>query len=221
MDYGEEDYLMLSAIQHFEFCRRQWALIHIEQLWAENLHTVEGEIMHKHAHDNNFIETRKDTIITRGIPVHSAKLGISGICDVVEFIRDDENGFEIHGREGKYRIVPIEYKKGEPKEGLEDVMQVVLQAMCLEEMLCCKIEKGYLYYGERRRRTEVIIDEELRNKAECDVKEMHDYFNRRYTPKVKTTKKCNACSLKNLCLPKLMKNDNVKEYISKAIGEVD
>ena len=135
MEYREEDYLMISGVQHFEFCRRQWALIHIEQLWEDNLRTVEGEIMHKNTHNGNFTERRNDVITTRGMRVFSRRLGISGVCDVVEFIQD-KDGYEIYQREGKYRIVPVEYKKGEPKEGLEDVMQVVLQAICLEEMLC-------------------------------------------------------------------------------------
>ena len=149
MEYNEEDYLMLSGIQHFEFCRRQWALIHFEQLWDENLRTVEGDIMHKRAHNEALTESRNGVITTRGMAVFSRKLGISGICDVVEFIRDDVNGYDIYKREGKYQIVPVEYKRGEPKEGLEDILQVVLQAMCLEEMLCCKVDKGYLYYDFR------------------------------------------------------------------------
>ncbi|MBR1931477.1 MAG: CRISPR-associated protein Cas4 [Lachnospiraceae bacterium] len=219
MEYREEDYLMISSIQHFEFCRRQWALIHIEQLWEENLRTVEGEIMHKHAHDSDFTESRNGVIITRGMPVYSRRLGVSGVCDVVEFVRDDVNGCEIYQREGKYQVVPVEYKRGEPKEGLEDVMQVVLQAICLEEMLCCRIETGYLYYGMPRRRMAVVITEELRLRAEQKLQEMHDYYDRRYTPKAKISKKCNACSLKELCLPKLTKNNNVKDYIAGAIGE--
>lgn len=219
MEYQEEDYLMISAIQHFEFCRRQWALIHIEQLWSENLRTVEGNIMHKHAHDDNFKENRNGVITTRGMAVSSRKLGISGVCDVVEFVRDDESGYEIYQREGKYRVVPVEYKRGEPKDGLEDIMQVVLQALCLEEMLYCQIYTGYLYYGKPRRRTEVSITKELRQRAVQDIQEMHNYYERKYTPKVKTSKKCNACSLKDLCLPKLMNHITVNDYIAKVIGE--
>lgn len=218
MEYREEDYLMISGIQHFEFCRRQWALIHIEQLWEENLYTVEGNLMHKNAHDDHFAESRKGVIITRGMPVHSRKLGIVGVCDVVEFVRDDQKGCEIYQREGKYQVVPVEYKHGEPKEGLEDVMQVVLQAMCLEEMLCCNISEGYLYYGKQRRRMQVPITEELRQQAVHDIQEMHSYFERRYTPKVKTSSKCKSCSLKELCLPKLMTNKSVKHYIEEMIG---
>lgn len=219
MRYAEEDYLMISGIQHFEFCRRQWALIHIEQLWEENLRTVEGNIMHKHAHDHEFTESRKGVVITRGMPVCSREYGISGICDVVEFVRDDENGCEIHQREGRYRVVPVEYKRGEPKDGLEDIMQVVLQAICLEEMLFCQVDTGYLYYGETRRRLEVPMTLELRQRAIQDIQEMHQYYDQKYTPKVKTSRKCNACSLKELCIPRLMGNMNVSDYIAKAIGE--
>ncbi|MEG1186178.1 MAG: CRISPR-associated protein Cas4, partial [Eubacterium sp.] len=201
--YDEEDYLMLSGIQHFEFCRRQWALIHIEQQWEENLRTVEGNIMHEKAHDGLFTEKRKNIIVTRGMRVFSKTLGISGICDVVEFHRDDLIGVEIFGREGKYCIYPIEYKRGEPKENDADILQLTAQAMCLEEMLCTSINKGYMYYGERKHRLSVTIDEELREKVKSKFAEMHDYYNRRYTPKVKTSKSCKACSMKDLCLPKL------------------
>ena len=116
MTYNEDDYLMLSGIQHFEFCRRQWALIHIEKQWEENYLTVSGELMHEKAHDKDFVETRRNVITTRGMPIYSRNMGVRGDCDVVEFIRDNENGIEIFGREGKYKVVPVEYKRGELKE---------------------------------------------------------------------------------------------------------
>lgn len=217
--YKEEDYLMLSGIQHFSFCRRQWALIHIEQQWDENLRTVEGNIFHKKAHDGYLSEKRRDVIISRGMPVFSPALGISGVCDIVEFYRDDKKGISLHGREGRYLVYPVEYKKGQPKEDEADVLQLAAQAMCLEEMLECEIEKGYLYYGEIRRRIEVWLDEKIRQQVRDTFEEMHHYYERRYTPKVKRTKACNACSLKDLCLPKLMKERCVKDYISKRIEE--
>lgn len=217
--YKEEDYLMLSGIQHFSFCRRQWALIHIEQQWNENLRTVEGNIFHKKAHDGYSSEKRQDVIISRGMPVFSPALGISGVCDIVEFYRDDKKGISLHGREGRYLVYPVEYKKGQPKEDEADILQLAAQAMCLEEMLECEIEKGYLYYGEIRRRIEVRLDEDIRQQVRDTFEEMHHYYERRYTPKVKRTKACNACSLKDLCLPKLMKERSVKEYISKRIEE--
>ncbi len=217
--YKEEDYLMLSGIQHFSFCRRQWALIHIEQQWDENLRTVEGNIFHKKAHDGYSSEKRQDVIISRGMPVFSPALGISGVCDIVEFYRDDKKGISLHGREGRYLVYPVEYKKGQPKEDEADILQLAAQAMCLEEMLGCEIEKGYLYYGEIRRRIEVGLDEHIRQQVRDTFEEMHHYYERRYTPKVKRTKACNACSLKDLCLPRLMKERSVKEYISKRIEE--
>lgn len=217
--YKEEDYLMLSGIQHFSFCRRQWALIHIEQQWDENLRTVEGAIFHKKAHDGYSAEKRRDVIISRGMQVFSRTLGISGVCDIVEFHRDDKEGVPLHGRDGRYQVYPIEYKKGQPKEDEADILQMVAQAMCLEEMLACEVRKGYLYYGEIRRRIEVELSEEIRQRVRDTFEEMHRYYERRYTPKVKRTKACNACSLKDLCLPKLMKERSVKEYISKRIQE--
>lgn len=217
--YKEEDYLMLSGIQHFSFCRRQWALIHIEQQWEENVRTVEGGIFHKKAHDGYSSEKRKDVILSRGMPVFSPTLGISGVCDIVEFHRDDKKGIPLYGREGRYLVYPVEYKKGQPKENEIDVLQVVAQAMCLEEMLGCEISKGYLYYGEIRRRLEVQLGEALQQQVRDAFEEMHHYYARRFTPKVKRTKACNACSLKDLCVPKLMKNRSAKEYISKQIKE--
>ncbi|MBQ8134669.1 MAG: CRISPR-associated protein Cas4 [Clostridia bacterium] len=217
MEFAEEDFLMLSGIQHFEFCRRQWALIHIEQQWEENYLTVSGEMMHEKAHDKNFTEKRRNTVITRGMPIFSRTLGISGECDVVEFIRDDKNGIGIFGREGKYRVVPVEYKHGELKEA--DTLQLAAEAMCLEEMLCCEIPYGYLYYGKTRHREEIEITEELRDRVRRDFAEMHNYFSRSYTPKVRKNKSCNACSLKNLCLPRLGSVRTVQKYIDEKMME--
>lgn len=119
MEYAEDEYLMISGIQHFKFCRRQWALIHVEQQWAENVHTVTGELMHKKAHDPYLTEKRKDTIIVRALPVSSRELGISGECDVVEF-QKCEDGIQLHGHRGLYSVFPVEYKKGKPKLTEED-----------------------------------------------------------------------------------------------------
>ena len=112
MEYKEDEYLMISGIQHFKFCRRQWALIHIEQQWAENEHTVVGELMHKKAHDPYLTEKRKGMFITRALPVSSRILGISGECDVVEF-HEREEGVKLHRHRGLYEIYPIEYKRSE------------------------------------------------------------------------------------------------------------
>ncbi len=210
---------MLSGIQHFAFCRRQWALIHIEQVWKENVLTLEGKFMHEKVHDST-VEKRKDTITTRSMPVMSRELGISGICDVVELCRDD-NGVPIHGRAGKYRVVPVEYKRGIPKNDNSDNLQLCAQALCLEEMFVCDISEGFLFYGETRRRVPVCFTDELRQTVKDFLKEMHAYYKRGYTPKTKPTKACKSCSLADLCLPKLLKNVSVTGYINSRIGDED
>lgn len=218
MGYQEEDYLMISGIQHFQFCRRQWALIHIEQQWAENVHTVVGELMHQKVHDPEFKEKRKDVLIVRVLPVSSRELGISGECDVVEFHKC-EDGVKLYGHRGLYRIYPIEYKKGHPKTTEEDILQLAAQAVCLEEMFSTKISEGALFYGETRRREVIAITDALRTQMKDIFAEMHQYYDRGYTPKVKWSKRCNGCSLKDICVPKLGKAISAKEYISQTLGE--
>ena len=216
MDYKEEDYLMLSGIQHFAFCRRQWAMIHIEQQWAENYRTTAGELMHKKAHDEGSFEKRGDLLIVRGLRISSRELGLSGQCDVVEFHRDDE-GVKLFGYEGKWTPVPVEYKHGAPKEDNADELQLCAQAICLEEMFQIRISDGYLFYGENRRRSHVEFTEDLREAVKKAAGEMHDLFQKGYTPNVKPTKKCRACSLEDLCLPKLQKTVKVRTYIEQRI----
>ena len=177
MEYAEDDYLMISGIQHFKFCRRQWALIHVEQQWAENEHTVIGELMHKKAHDPYLTEKRKDLLVVRALPVSSRTMGVSG------------------------------------------ELQLTAQAMCLEEMFSTTVTEGAIFYGETRRREVVAITEELKNEVCQTFEEMHQYYDRRYTPKVKYSKACASCSLKEICLPKLEKAGSVKEYLKRALEE--
>lgn len=217
--YHEDDFLQLSGIQHFAFCRRQWALAYIELQWTENLRTVEGHLLHERAHDSSIAEKRGDLIVSRAMPVHSREMGVSGECDIVEFHRTAD-GIPLVGRAGLYSVVPVEYKKGKPKESEVDILQLTAQTMCLEEMLCCSIPVGYLYYGETRHRIEVVISDELREKTRNLFLEMHQYYDRKYTPKVKRSKSCNACSLKDLCLPVLNGKKSVSEYIEQAVKDL-
>lgn len=219
MDFKEEDYLQLSGLQHFSFCCRQWALIHIEQQWAENLRTVDGRILHEKAHDGSCREKRGDLLITRDMSIHSPTLGICGSCDVVEFYRGAE-GISLPGQEGLWQPYPVEYKRGAPKLTDADRLQLCAQAMCLEEMLCCQVLQGALFYGETRRREVVVLDEGLRSQVRALLTEMHDLYRRGRTPKVKPSKSCNACSLRELCLPKLARKHNVGEYLRKSVEEV-
>ena len=216
MIYREEDFLQLSGLQHFAFCRRQWALIHLEQQWGENLRTVEGDLLHRRAHDEQARERRGDILILRGLSVASAALGISGKCDVVEF-RADPGGISLRGEEGLWVPFPVEYKRGSPKPHRADELQLCAQAMCLEEMLCCTVSEGAIFYGETRRRTSVSFSRELREQVKAMLEEMHQLYRRGYTPKVRRSRSCNACSLKELCLPALMKENDVNAYLRQAM----
>lgn len=218
MSYSEEDFLQLSGLQHFAFCHRQWALIHIENQWAENFRTVDGALMHEKAHDREFEESRGDVLIKRGVSIYSAALGISGQCDILEYHRQPE-GIPISGRKGLWQPYPVEYKRGSPKEHDADVLQLCAQAMCLEDMLCCEIPEGALYYGQTRRRESVTFSQPMRAKVEEMLAQMHELYRRGCTPKVKPTKSCSACSLKELCLPKLMKSRSVSAYLKAAMEE--
>ena len=215
---SERGILMLSGLQHFAYCRRQWALIHVEQQWQENLHTAEGQVFHRRAHDEEQTEVRGDTVIVRGMRVQSERLGISGICDVVEFTRSPD-GIALAGREGRYQVHPVEYKKGAPKEHQADELQLCAQAMCLEEMLLCRIDEGSLFYGEPRRRTRVTFSPELRAQAEQMLGEMHQLDERGHTPRVKRHKGCSACSLKEICLPGMDRVPAASAYLRAHVQE--
>lgn len=218
MTFDEDDFLAISGIQHFRFCRRRWALIHIENQWSENAHTVLGELAHEKAHDPFISEKRGDTIIVRALPISSKRLGISGECDVVEFQKTDD-GISLRGYPGTYDIFPVEYKKGNRKVNEEYVYQLVGQALCLEEMFSTRISHGALYYAATHRRTEIEITDGLKSNVEKMIQEMHHYFQRGYTPKVKPDKRCRECSLVNLCLPELEKTISVKKFIENNLRE--
>lgn len=216
--YDEEEFLMLSGLQHFQFCRRQWALIHIEQEWEENVLTVEGKFLHENV-DNPFTrEKRGDTLFVRALPIHSRILGISGICDMVEF-KKDAVGVPLKGEKEKYIPKPIEYKRGKPKKHDADLVQLTAQVMCLEEMLGTEIQEAALYYNEVKRREVVQITEEMRLLVATATKEMHHYYSRRHTPRVKTGKHCLNCSLRHRCLPELLEREKVTAYIDRMLAD--
>ena len=185
----EEELAPLSALQHFLYCPRQCALIHIEQIWAENRYTAEGRLLHDRV-DAGGRENREQLTIERRVPVRSFKLGVSGIADVVE----------IHG---PGRIFPVEYKRGRPKAHRADEVQLCAQAMCLEEMLEVSIMEGALFYGKNRRRKRVLLDPELRELTTKTGTELRQMLIERLTPQPEySAKKCNACSLENICQPR-------------------
>lgn len=201
-EYTPDELLPLSGLQHFLFCRRQWALIHVERQWQDNVLTAEGRLMHERVDDPYFTEARNGVIISRAVPVASYTLGLSGVCDVVEFT-ESPDGVQLTGRSKLFRPAPVEYKRGKPKPGPCDEAQLCAQAICLEEMLAVAIPTGYLYYGETRHRLTVPLTVELRELVQNAAEEMHGYFKRGYTPRVKPFKGCRSCSLADICLPVL------------------
>ncbi len=217
--YSEDQMLPLSGIQHYSFCPRQWALIHIEQQWAENVLTVQGSFMHERAHDRGIREKRGDTIAIRGLDVHSYSLGLKGQCDVVEFVAA-EQGFPLAGEDGSWSVRPIEYKRGKSKRIAADRLQLCAQAICLEEMLCCTVETAYLYYHETRSREEVGLTQGLRDEAKRCAHEMHRLFSRRHTPAAKERSACRSCSMRDICLPKMEQRESVEAYFKRRVGEV-
>ncbi len=219
VEYSPEELLPLSGIQHFLFCRRQWALIYIEQLWQENVLTVEGKLLHQRVDDPFFTEVRNDLIVSRSVPVASYRLGLSGLCDVVEFTRSP-HGVQLKGREGLYLPAPVEYKRGRPKKDPIDEAQLCAQAMCLEEMLLVEIPRGWMYYGQTRHRLEVDFTPELRSLVSEAAAEMHAYFQRGYTPRVKPFKGCRSCSLAAVCLPQLQGDTpTASQYIRQQLDQ--
>ena len=208
----------LSALQHYAYCRRQWGLIFLEQQWAENAHTAEGQVFHQTAHHGPEAELRGDTLILRGLRLESARLHLHGVSDVVEFHRSP-GGVALHGREGLWLPYPVEYKKGSDKTQDADEVQLCAQALCLEEMLCRAIPEGSLFYGESRRRTRVALDESLRARTLSLLAELLEHQARGHTPSVRAHKGCNACSLKDVCVPRLSRTGSVRAYIHARIAE--
>ncbi len=209
MNYTEEDLIPLSAVQHVMFCERQCALIHVEQLWDENLFTAQGRIMHERVHDMDR-ESRGDVRIERGLPLRSLRLGLIGKADVVEFHRTES---------GTWQPFPVEYKRGKPKPDDCDKVQLCAQAMCLEEMLDMNVSCGALYYGKTRHRLDVTFDQSLREETEKAARKAREMIRDGVTPKAVYTKKCKSCSLQVHCMPKLSKKRSVKTYLTRMVEE--
>jgi len=209
MAYSEDDLLPLSALQHLLFCERQCALIHIEQLWVENMFTAQGRIMHERV-DSGGHERRGDIRSEYALPLRSLRLGLIGKADVVEFHRLPSGG---------WRPFPVEHKRGRPKKENWDKVQLCAQALCLEEALETEVPEGALFYGKNRRRQQVLFAEELRQQTEESALRLHRLFNSRITPAPVYAKKCDTCSFKELCLPRTFeKRRRVEQYLKRVVS---
>jgi CRISPR-associated exonuclease Cas4 len=221
--YTEDELLPISALQHLAFCERQWALIHLEGVWVENRLTAEGRVLHDRAHEAE-TESRRGVRIARGLRLRSLRLGLSGIADVVEFHRreteGDAGGVRLPNVRGLWQPFPVEYKRGRPKKGPFDEIQLCAQALCLEEMLGATIPHAALFYGTPMRRTEVALSAALRGQTERLAARLHELTRRGVTPPPVYEEKCESCSLMPVCMPKkLSKGREVEAYLASALDE--
>jgi CRISPR-associated exonuclease Cas4 len=221
-EYSDENLLMLSGIQHVAFCERQWALIHVEQQWSENVKTVEGHFLHEKTDDPFAGETRGDLLILRAVPLISRRLGLTGRADVVELHRTENEPFDrtihVESKPGRWIAIPVEYKRGKPKPDECDEAQLCAQAYAIEESNNIVITKGYLYYGETRHRHEVVFSEQLRKRTEGLALRMHELFDAGKTPQPRLASHCKSCSLYNICIPGILKNSqSVSRYIKQSL----
>lgn len=203
--YSEDDLVMISALQHYLFCPRQCALIHIEQQWLENRLTAEGRILHERVHTAGK-ESRRRMRIEFDVPLRSLELGVTGRADIVEFhLQDDQT----------WRPLPVEYKRGRPKKDNTDRVQLCAQALCLEEMLDCDVPEGALYYGQTKRRTVVVFDQALRDNVKETAQKIQALLAAGVTPAPHYDSRCESCSFLPLCLPKIAARKKVDNYIRK------
>jgi len=214
--FEEADLLPLSALQHLVFCERQCALIHVEGAWQDNALTVTGRAAHERV-DGAPGESRGDLRIARGLALRSLRLGLSGRADVVELHRD-RAGAIVPGLRGLWRAFPVEYKRGRPKAHRADEVQLCAQALCLEEMLSTEVPEGALFYGQSRRRTPVPFDDELRSLVERSAARLHELVSSGVTPPAIYGKKCEACSLIDICRPRAG-SKSASCYIAAILGE--
>ncbi len=199
--FSDDELFPLSALQHYAFCPRQCALIHLEQQWTENRLTAEGRLMHVRVHERQ-TEQRGGIVTCRGLRLRSLALGVSGQADVVEFHSIESGaGLSLPGRKGRWQPVPVEYKRGKPKRDDCDSIQLCAQAICLEEMMNVDIPYGELFYGKERRRTEVLFDDRLRDLTRETGVRVHEMLVAGKTPAAQVCGKCRNCSFKEVCLP--------------------
>lgn len=228
MNASDDDLVMLSALQHYLFCPRQCALIHVEGGWSENYLTAAGRVLHERV-DRQGGETRRDVHLATSLRLVSGRLGVMGVADKVEFHRVEEpvdaNGrviaARLPNRPGYWQPHPVEYKRGRPKEHRADEVQLCGQALCLEEMLGVVIPSGDLFYGETRRRVEVVFDVELRDLTERVIARVRDLVSQGVTPPPEVGKKCESCSLKETCRPDETSSDrSARRWLENRLDEV-
>ncbi len=219
--YEDDQMLLLSGIQHYMYCPRQWALIHIEQQWNDNRLTAEGQLLHKNVDNPNYRQKNGDTITLHAVHVASHSLGLFGICDAIELVPSESATDAItHPRyPGFWKPYPIEYKRGHQKTDERDKVQLCAQVICLEEMYDIHIPEAALFYYETRHREKVPINESLRQLTSHLSEAMHMSFSSGITPTPPVNHHCRNCSLVDLCIPELTKKKSVSSYLKTMLDE--
>ncbi len=221
MAFLESELLPISGLQHLLFCERQCALIHVEQVWQENVLTVEGRLLHERV-DSGEAETRGDRRVVRGVPLRSFRLGLAGRADALELHRvadGAQSGCALTGFSGRWQPFPVEYKRGEPKRIDSDRVQLCAQAICIEEMLAVEVSQGALFYNRLRRREEVAFDERLRGLTEDAAARFHRLVASGRTPVIARAPKCRSCSLLALCMPPSRRRKTVSRYLGQLLDD--
>jgi CRISPR-associated exonuclease Cas4 len=203
--FSEDDFIQISALQHYVFCPRQCALIHVEDAWHENVFTARGNILHEKV-DGDTYETRGTLKTVRGLRIHSFRLGVVGRADVVEF-RKSQDGSAVP------EVMPVEFKSGQPKDDISDKVQLCAQALCLEEMMNTQVKSGAFFYGKIRRRVQVEIEDELRKQTEEIIAAVHEIVSQKKVPAARYNEKCRNCSLEEICVPKAMNERKLQQYL--------
>ena len=202
--YNEDELLTIAALQHLAFCPRQWGLMYLEGQWAENRLTAQGALLHETVHEPGG-ESKAGVHLARGLRLRSLRLGLSGQADLVEFHPagpDEPAGAPVPGLAGRWRAFPVEYKRGRPKSGLCDQVQLCAQALCLEEALGCAIAQGALFYFGSHHRTPVDFSPQLRKTTETLAARLHELTAAGRTPPATPASHCKSCSLMDICLPR-------------------
>jgi CRISPR-associated exonuclease Cas4 len=218
--FDEDELFPISALQHFVFCPRRCALVHIEQIWTENQFTVEGDILHERV-DELGRESRTSLIVSHGVGIRSLRFGVTGKVDVVEFrlkngLSELQGGCTLEGKSGTWTPYPIEYKRGTARRGFGDDIQICAQALCLEEMLGCPVPAGSIYYASTRKRREIAFDVPLRAATTTAILGVRALLTAGLTPPAEYGKKCDTCSLFDRCQPKISEaGKDPRRYVAR------
>lgn len=200
------DPVMISALEHYSYCPRQCALIHIEHVWDENVFTMRGRDVHERV-DEASAHVEAGTRVERALPIWSKRLNITGRADVVEFHGDTP--------------YPVEYKSGKHRKGRHEELQLCAQAVCLEEMLGIKIEKGALYWHGSRERKEIILTDVLKDHVRAVAEAVHRMIAENRIPPPVNDKRCEDCSLREACMPEVSRNEAMSKRAAKELFTVE